>query len=68
MTTSMIVGGIAGLIGVSLVAVLSPKRACPKCAAPLPMVRKPGSARQAMLGGWTCAGCGCEIDRRGRAR
>ena len=39
---------------------------CPACNSVLPMVRNPTSWRQAMWGGWTCANCGTEIDRRGR--
>lgn len=39
---------------------------CPKCAAPLPTVRAPKNFRQAMWGGWTCAGCGAELDKWGR--
>jgi hypothetical protein len=39
---------------------------CPECAEPLPAVRVPTSFRQAMLGGWTCGYCGCEIDKWGK--
>ena len=40
--------------------------ACPKCAAPLPVVRVPKNFRQMMFGGWTCAACGVELDKWGR--
>ncbi len=45
---------------------LSPPNACPKCARPLPKVRVPTNARQFLWGGWTCAGCGVELDKWGR--
>ncbi len=40
--------------------------ACPCCAADLPRLRRPRSFRQAMWGGYTCADCGCEVDKWGR--
>ncbi len=39
---------------------------CPSCGTALPMFRQPTSWRQRMWGGWTCPGCGAEIDRKGR--
>jgi hypothetical protein len=41
---------------------------CPRCAAPLPTVRKATSMREALWGGWTCEKCGCKIDRQGLER
>jgi hypothetical protein len=38
-------------------------RNCPRCAAPLPIFRKPASASQMMWGGWTRPQCGCKIDK-----
>lgn len=42
------------------------KAACPDCGTALPAFRKPANARQAFFGGWTCACCGCEVDKWGR--
>jgi len=39
---------------------------CPRCDSPLPRVRDPQNARQALWGGWTCVECGCEVDQWGR--
>ena len=39
---------------------------CPSCGIKLPMIRRPKSLRQALWGGWTCPGCGSELDRKGR--
>jgi hypothetical protein len=33
---------------------------CPRCAAPLPSVRKTTSIREVLWGGWTCNKCGCK--------
>ena len=40
---------------------------CPTCGTKQPARRKPTSLRQMMWGGWTCATCGTEIDRNGKA-
>jgi len=41
---------------------------CQRCGAEQPTVRRPANARQALLGGYTCAKCGAELDHRGRVR
>ncbi len=38
---------------------------CPKCGEPAPQIRTPTSWRQPAWGGWTCASCGCEMDKWG---
>ena len=38
---------------------------CPACGTPVPATRRPASFRQAFWGGWTCEGCGSELDRHG---
>ncbi|MEZ5977703.1 MAG: hypothetical protein R3F34_05735 [Planctomycetota bacterium] len=38
--------------------------ACPSCGTKLPAWRAPKNLRQAFLGGWTCAACGDEFDRK----
>jgi hypothetical protein len=40
---------------------------CPRCGAPLPEIRLPKSFRQTLWGGLTCASCGTEVDKWGRA-
>jgi len=61
-----IVGGIGGGLAVLVLALVGPRRTCPDCGEPFPRFRKPANRRQALWGGWTCARCGCEVDRRGR--
>jgi hypothetical protein len=41
---------------------------CPRCGARLPMIRRPKSASEMMWGGWTCANCGCKVDKYGKER
>jgi hypothetical protein len=64
--TSVIIGGIGGGLTVLLLVLVAPRRQCPACGEPVPRFRKPANRRQALWGGWTCARCGCEVDRRGR--
>jgi hypothetical protein len=45
---------------------LNPPTACPQCGLALPQVRMPKNLRQALWGGWTCAGCNLEVDKWGR--
>jgi hypothetical protein len=61
-----VVGGVVGGLAVLVFALLQKPKACPKCGTPAPRVRKPANRRQMLWGGWTCAECGCELDRRGR--
>jgi hypothetical protein len=39
---------------------------CPKCGSPVPQVRHPENAQQALWGGGTCVKCGAEVDKWGR--
>jgi hypothetical protein len=41
---------------------------CPRCGTPQPAIRKPASGQEMMWGGWTCANCGCHIDKYGKER
>lgn len=57
-----------GVIGFSLLSVYSwATPNCPTCGTKQPAQRRPTSFRQLMWGGWTCAHCGTEIDRHGKA-
>ena len=64
MVYPMLMGLIAlGILSGSSLA--TPK--CPTCETQQPAIRKPTSFRQLIWGGWTCAKCGTEIDRKGEA-
>jgi hypothetical protein len=73
-SSATIVGGITGGLVVLLLALLSPRKSCPKCNTTLPRFRKPSSVREAMLGGWSSPSCNAKIarealcDRTRRAR
>jgi hypothetical protein len=41
---------------------------CPACGTMQPFIREPSSTQQALLGGYTCKSCGCEIDKYGRSQ
>jgi hypothetical protein len=41
---------------------------CPRCASPLPPIRKATSLSETLWGGWTCEKCGCKVDRYGKER
>jgi len=43
-------------------------RACPRCGAKLPIIRKPASRDEMLWGGWTCPKCGCKVDKYGGER
>ena len=64
-STAMIVGGISGGLAVLLLALLIPRKFCPKCNTVLPRFRKPSSGREAMMGGWSCQSCNAKIARNG---
>ncbi len=67
--TGALWGGLAGVIvGLTLLiwVLLMPRKACPKCGAKLARFRKPSNLGQALWGGWTCHGCGTELNRKGK--
>jgi hypothetical protein len=39
---------------------------CPRCNAPAPRTRRARTRPRALWGGWTCPGCGAEVDKWGR--
>ncbi len=40
---------------------------CPQCGTAQPFIRKPSSVPQMLFGGYSCSGCGLEIEKYGRA-
>ena len=61
-----VAGGIGGGLAVLLMTLLMPRRKCPDCGTLQPRFRRAANSRQALWGGWSCAECGCEMDRKGR--
>ena len=52
--------------GINLQSVSGAPLQCPSCATPIPTVRVPKNLRQFLWGGWTCSGCGVELDKWGK--
>lgn len=63
--TPVLIAGISGGLAVLLLALLLPRKSCPKYEAPLPRFRKPSSMRESLLGGWHCPTCGEGVARDG---
>lgn len=57
----VIIGGLAGGVGVLLLGFCLPRKSCPKCNKALPRVRMPSSVREALLGGLVCPSCNSRI-------
>jgi hypothetical protein len=64
--TILLMSTLGVVFALILLAGFAINRICPQCNTPLPQRRKPTSARQTLLGGWTCRNCGCEVDRHGQ--
>jgi hypothetical protein len=65
----LVIGAVGGFLTAFLLAltrVLLGPRPCPECGTPAPVVRVPAGVRQMLRGGWTCSGCGIELDHCGR--
>lgn len=63
-----VIGGVtAAFVMVVLVFVRKPAK-CEKCGAEQPKFRSPKNMSQVMWGGYTCAGCGSELNARGKVK
>ena len=58
-------GGLAAGLVVALLALLVPRKQCPRCKETLPRFRKPANVRQAAFGGWDCPKCGARVSVNG---
>ncbi|MEQ1779969.1 MAG: hypothetical protein ABMA14_01315 [Hyphomonadaceae bacterium] len=67
-TVGMLVGGIGAAVVLLLFAMSRKPLKCPSCGREQPKVRSPASMNQAMWGGYTCQGCGAEMDARGKLK
>lgn len=67
-TIGMLVGGIGAAVVLLLFAMSRKPVKCPSCGREQPKVRTPTSMNQAMWGGYTCQGCGAEMDARGKLK
>lgn len=67
----LIVGGMVATVALTFLAILAlallqGRKSCEQCGMRLPMIRKPTNSLTALIGGWTCKGCGAELDADGR--
>jgi hypothetical protein len=67
-TIGMLVGGIGAGVVLLLFAMSRKPVKCPACGREQPNIRKPTSMEQAMWGGYTCEGCGAEMNSRGKLK
>lgn len=66
--TGLIIGGVATALILGWMVFSQKPVKCAGCGREQPKVRAPKNAQQAMWGGYTCAGCGAEIDAKGQLR
>jgi predicted Zn-ribbon and HTH transcriptional regulator len=62
------VGGVAAAVVLLGIAMMMKPPKCEKCGTVQPKFHRPTTTQQAMWGGYTCANCGSELDRKGRVR
>ena len=67
-TIGMLVGGIGAAVVLLMFAMSRRPVKCPSCSREQPKMRKPNSVEQAMWGGFTCEGCGAEMNARGQLK
>lgn len=67
-TLGMLVGGIGAAAVLLLFAMSRKPVKCPSCGREQPKIRKPTSMNQAMWGGYTCQGCGAELNASGKLK
>jgi transposase-like protein len=65
---AMLVGGVAAAVVLLFLAMSRKPVKCPSCGREQPKARQPTSLNQAMWGGFTCQGCGAEMDARGKLK
>jgi hypothetical protein len=64
----MLVGGIGAAVVLLMFAMSRKPVKCPNCGREQPGMRTPTSMEQAMWGGYTCHGCGAEMNARGKLK
>ncbi len=66
--TGMIIGAALTVLAVVWIMLSRKPVKCAACGREQPAVRTPRNAQQAMWGGYTCAGCGAELDAKGQVK
>lgn len=68
LTRNIILGLCVGYAVLLVVAALKKPVSCTECGHTQPKFRIPATIRQALFGGFTCKGCGTELNMQGRRR
>jgi len=68
MLTGALIGAGTALVVMVVMIVLRKPVKCAACGLEQPKMRTPKNAQQAMWGGYTCAGCGAELDAKGQVK
>jgi hypothetical protein len=63
----VVAGVVGGILGVLVLAMFMKPGPCSECGTPPPKIRKAANRGQMLWGGWTCSGCGREVNRRGKS-
>lgn len=67
-TIGFLVGGVGAGVVLLMFAMSRKPVKCPACGREQPKMRAPRTMDQAMWGGYTCEGCGANLDARGRLK
>lgn len=68
MLTGALIGAGTALVVMVIMIVLRKPVKCAACGREQPKVRKPANMEQAMWGGYTCVGCGANLDAKGNVK
>lgn len=66
--TGLIIGAVLTVLVLVWMMLSRKPVKCAACGREQPAVRTPKNAQQAMWGGYTCAGCGAELDATGAVK
>ncbi len=66
--TGLIIGAVLTVLVLTWMMLSRKPVKCAACGREQPKVRAPTSTQQAMWGGYTCAGCGAELDAKGQVK
>lgn len=66
--TGLVIGAVLTVLIVGWLMLSQKPVKCAGCGREQPKVRAPRNAQQAMWGGYTCVGCGAELDAKGKVK
>jgi len=66
--TGLIIGAVLTVLVLGWIILSQKPMKCAACGREQPKMRAPKNTQQAMWGGYTCAGCGAELDAKGAVK